>query len=128
MPHEINSKKPPLGHYVGTTIGDRWYRRYREDGFLARGLGRYWCEGGELIFRRFFIRTPVVIPLHLVTDIEVTAHHAGRRVGSPRIIVLVWDNDGEELRSGFVLSSNAANIPAAMAWLEDKIAAASAME
>lgn len=124
MPDEINSKKPPLGHYVGTTIGDTWYRRYREDGFLARGLGRYWCEDGALFFRRFLVRTPVVIPLHLVTDVYVTNRHAGRRVRSPRIIVLVWENDGEELRSGFVFCSSQSDVPAAAAWIEEKIAAA----
>jgi hypothetical protein len=38
------------GHYLGTEIDEKWWRRYRKDGFLARGLGEYWIENSFYIF------------------------------------------------------------------------------
>lgn len=124
MSDRTTAEKPPLGHYLGTSIGEKWYRRYRKDGFLARGLGRYWCQDGELHFRRFFLKTPIIIPLRSVTEVLRTAWHAGRWAGTRRIIVLVWQKDGEELRSGFVFSRSERAIQAAIAWIEEEIAAA----
>ena len=54
--------------YVGTQIGDRWWKRYRAPGFFVRGRGRYWFEDGELRFHReltkeLTARVPSRIPL-----------------------------------------------------------------
>ncbi|NNG02832.1 MAG: hypothetical protein HKM95_01865 [Inquilinus sp.] len=101
-----------------------WYRRYRADGFLARGLGRYWYEGGQLHFRRFLIKTPVVIPLDSVIRVDLKAWHAGRWALQRRIVVLVWRKGMLELHSGFVFSNARREIDAALATLEAEIAAA----
>ncbi len=116
--------KPPIGHYLGTVRDGIWYRRYRNDGFLARGLGRFWCQDGELHFRRFLIRKPIVIPLNAVSRVSLKAWHAGRWAGVPRIIVLEWQKDGLDLQSGFVLTRSRRDIPAVIARIEAEIAAA----
>ena len=124
MPDPNSSPKPPLGHYLGTVLDGVWHRRYRKDGFLARGLGRFWCQDGELHFRRFLTRKPIVIPLRAVSRVSLTAWHAGRWSGTRRVIVLVWQRDGMELHSGFVLTRSRRDIPAVVARLEAQVAAA----
>ena len=117
-------RKPPIGHYLGTVVDGIWYRRYRKDGFLARGLGRFWVEDGCLHFRRFLTRKPIVIPLRAVTRVARTAWHAGRWAGVRRIIVLVWERDGAELHSGFVLTRSHREVETAIARIEAAVAAA----
>mgnify|MGYP000283042842 CR=1 FL=1 len=58
-------KKP--GSYLGTEIEGKWWKRYREAGFFARGNGEWWIENGALCFRRQLTRTPLVIPFDEVT-------------------------------------------------------------
>jgi len=87
-------------------------------------MGRFWCESGQLHFRRFLTRTPIVIPLRAVTRVALTAWHAGRWSGTRRIIVLVWQRDGMELHSGFVLTRSRRDIPEVVARIEAEIAAA----
>jgi hypothetical protein len=33
------------GSYLGTEVDEKWYKRYRRDGFFARGSGEYWNRG-----------------------------------------------------------------------------------
>lgn len=124
MPFPLASSERPIGHYLGTVVDGVWYRRYRKHGLFARGLGRFWCEAGCLHFRRYLIRRPVIIPLQSVTRVALTAWHAGRWSGVRRIIVLVWTKEGQELHSGFVLTSAQREVPDAVAWIESEIAAA----
>lgn len=56
------------GHYLGTEIDGKWWRRYRKDGFLARGLGEYWIKNSFLYFHRYLTVAPIVIPLCDVSE------------------------------------------------------------
>ena len=40
------------GHYFGTEIGGKWWRRYREPGFFARGSGEFDVNAAGFQFRR----------------------------------------------------------------------------
>ena len=96
------------GHYLGTEIDGRWYKRYRQDGLFARGLGDYWIEGDTLRFRRYLTREPLSIPLRRVQSVELGKWHAGRWVGAERALKLIWENEGQVLSSGFVFTKTAA--------------------
>jgi hypothetical protein len=100
--------KARRGHYLGTEVDGVWHRRYRENGWLARGLGVYWIEGELFRFRRYLTRAPLSIPLRRVQAVELAAWHAGRWVAGKRAIKLVWDRDGTILSSGFVFTRTAA--------------------
>jgi len=95
------------GHYLGTEIDRKWYKRYRQDGLFARGLGDYWIDGDVLLFQRYLTRTPLSIPLRRVEAVELGKWHAGRWVGGERAIKLIWEHDGKQLSSGFVFTRTA---------------------
>jgi hypothetical protein len=91
------------GHYLGTEIGERWWRRFRDNGFLARGNGEYWFEEDKLCFLRYLTREPLCIPYAEVENISTGTWHAGRwNLGRP-IVKLHWERDGLQLSSGFVV-------------------------
>lgn len=92
------------GHYMGTEIEDKWWRRYMRDGFLARGNGEYWYDEEAFYFRRYLTRDPIVIPWQRVHDVQLGRWHAGRwPLGAP-IVKLIWAKEDLSLSSGFVLS------------------------
>jgi len=100
----VKRMEPARGHYLGTEIGGKWHRRYREDGFFARGLGEYWIDGDILQFRRYLTKTPLSVPLRRVQAVELGRWHAGRWVGAERAIKLIWEHEGKQLSSGFVFT------------------------
>jgi len=95
------------GHYLGTEIDGKWYKRYRHDGLFARGLGDCWIDCDVLRFLRYLTRTPLTIPLRRVHAVELGKWHAGRWVGTKRAIKLIWERDGKQLSSGFVFTRTA---------------------
>ncbi len=56
------------GHYIGTEINEKWWSRYREEGFFARGNGEYWFDEDFFYFRRYPTKEPnrnnIVVALH----------------------------------------------------------------
>ena len=92
------------GAYIGTTVGDVWWRRYRRDGFLARGNGRYWLDGDGFHFLRALTKTPLLIPSGAVTRTSMSGWHAGRWAAGIPILRIHWTRDGAELLSGFAVS------------------------
>ncbi|MDI6773102.1 MAG: hypothetical protein QME77_11050 [bacterium] len=102
----VNTGDRKRGHYLGTEIDERWWRRYSKEGFLARGIGEYWVDGGSLFFLRYLTANPIVIPLHDVVEVKVGRWHSGRwAVGKP-IVKLVWMKEAVRLSSGFILSAD----------------------
>lgn len=92
------------GHYLGTEIDEKWWRRYLADGFFARGVGDYWIDDEALFFRRYLTKAPIVISLHDVIDIKLGKWHSGRWAGGAPIVKIVWKAADNLLSSGFVFS------------------------
>ncbi len=93
------------GHYLGTEINGKWWRRYSRDGLLARGIGEFWCDDTAIFFRRHLTKDPIVISFSDFTDIKVGKWHSGRWSPAP-ILKITWKKDDTSLCSGFVLSSD----------------------
>jgi len=94
------------GHYLGTEIDGRWWRRYRKDGLLARGLGKYWIENSFLYFHRHLTVTPISIALDEVSEIKIGKWHSGSWAGGKPVVKIAWEKDNRKLCSGFVLYPN----------------------
>lgn len=91
------------GHYIGTEIDRKWWKRYRGEGLFMRGMGQWWINGHTLYFHRTLTNAPFTIDLSQLTGIETGSWHAGKLVGGDRVIKLVWEKDGRTLSAGFVL-------------------------
>jgi hypothetical protein len=100
----MTERKP--GHYLGTEVDDRWWRRYKRDGFFARGNGNYWLEEDHLCFLRYLASEQLCIHFDEIENITTGTWHAGRwNLGRP-IVKLHWIRDGVQLTSGFVVGSD----------------------
>lgn len=95
------------GHYLGTEIDEKWWRRDTRDGLLARGLGRYWIGEGGFFFHRHLTTSPIVILLADLCEVKVGRWHAGRWAGGAPVVKLVWMKGDLRLSSGFVVSRDA---------------------
>jgi hypothetical protein len=97
-----------VGHYLGTAVDGKWWKRYRGRNFFARGNGEYEVDAArqELRFRRYLTREPIVLPFGLLEDVTVSAWHAGKWCLGKPIVVLHWCEEGKRLSSGFLFSSN----------------------
>jgi hypothetical protein len=99
---EDGSRRP--GHYLGTEIDEKWWKRYRKNKFLARGKGEYWFEGEVLHFRRYLTKNPIKIPLARLIDVKIGRSHAGQLSLKSLVLKLIWENEGMVLSSGFIFS------------------------
>ena len=97
--HEVTVNEGPpqyarRGHYLGTEVDGKWWRRYRGAGFFARGNGRYWADSEAFRFLRYLTRTPLEIPFVRVTTVETGTRHAGRWCMGIPVVKIVWEEDG----------------------------------
>ncbi|MEM4406636.1 MAG: hypothetical protein QXS68_06285 [Candidatus Methanomethylicaceae archaeon] len=90
------------GHYLGKEVGGKWWRRYRNDGLLARGIGEWWMDGKALFFRRDLIDAVIVIQFKDVAEVKVGKWHSGRWAGGSTVVKILWKKEGRLLSSGFV--------------------------
>jgi hypothetical protein len=109
------------GHYLGTEVDEKWYKRYRKDGFFIRGNGEYWFEEDGLYFRRYLTKQPLVVPFHQIRQVKLGSWHAGKWVIAKRVIKLVWEKDGQTLSSGFILARGKADTEMLKSELELRI-------
>ena len=110
-----DSSNPRKGHYLGTEIDEKWWKRYRKDKFFARGNGEYWFDDTALYFRRYLTKHPVEIPFSEVIEVKIGKSHAGRWLLGSRVLKLIWEKDGMKLSSGFIVSRNQQETEAVMA-------------
>jgi hypothetical protein len=110
------------GHYLGTEIEGKWWRRYMRDGFWARGNGEYWYDEGAFYFRRYLTRDPLSIPLSRLREVQLGRWHAGRWAWGAPIVKLIWEHDGLSLISGFVLSREESQAQQMVQDLERQVA------
>ena len=94
------------GHYLGTEIDEKWWKRYTKDKIFARGNGKYWIDDKALYFRRYLTKYPIVIPFSKIVGLKIGKSHAGRWVFGLRALKLIWEKDGIRLSSGFVVCRN----------------------
>ena len=76
----MESKKK--GNYFGTEIDHSWYKRFRKDGFFARGNGEFWLEDDGLYFLRKLTKTPLHISV-VRDDRRHPRQMARRQMGRP---------------------------------------------
>jgi len=104
---EMQTTEKRRGHYLGTEINGKWWRRYSSDGLLARGNGEFWIDASALFFRRYLTKIPIAIPFGDVLDVKVGTWHAGRWAGGAPVVKIVWKKADNHLSSGFVFSRDA---------------------
>jgi hypothetical protein len=92
------------GHYLGTEIDEKWWKRYLRKGFFARGSGEYWHDAEAFYFLRYLTADPIVIRFADVVDVKVGTWHAGRWALGRPVVKLLWSRERRSLSSGFVLS------------------------
>lgn len=100
----MTERKP--GHYLGTEVDDRWWRRFGGDGFFARGNGTYWFERDSLCFLRYLTSDPLCIHFDEIENISTGTWHAGRWGFGRQIVKLHWVRDEMQLSSGFVVGKD----------------------
>ena len=94
------------GHYLGTEIDGKWWKRYRRNKFFARGNGRYWLEQDRFCFHRTLTRSPICIPFDRIEKIRIGKWHAGRWCAGLPVLKILWSEEEQRLSSGFVVSRN----------------------
>jgi hypothetical protein len=92
------------GHYLGTEINVKWWKRYAGEGFFARGNCEYWCDDEAFHFLRYLSREPIKIPFDKVARLRIGTWHCGRWAWGKPIVKIYWQQQGESLCSGFTLA------------------------
>ena len=103
-----NNDKPNLrkGHYLGTVIDERWWKRYKKDRLFARGNGKYWFDETTFYFLRYLTKQPIQIPMNRIVGFEIGKSHAGRWLFKPIVLKILWGKDGLSLSSGFIVAKD----------------------
>jgi hypothetical protein len=109
------------GHYLGTEIDEKWWKRYPKDKLFARGNGEYWLDGSGFFFRRYLTKRPIQIPLRDIVEIKIGRSHAGKWLLRSPVLKLIWQKDGIKLSSGFIVSQNQQGTEAFIADLSRRL-------
>jgi hypothetical protein len=112
------------GNYFGTEIDQAWYKRFRKDGFFARGDGELWLEEEGLCFLRLLTKKPLRVPWEEMTGARLGKWHAGRWAAGRPVLKIDFRRAGQELSAGFLLSSSWPEMEAFANGLGHKIDAA----
>ena len=102
------------GHYFGTVIDGKWWKRYRRAHMFARGKGTYWYDEDAFYFLRLLTKTPMRIPLGETTGFDIGQWHAGQWAGGKKVLKIVWEGEGRRLSSGFTVAGDAEALIAAL--------------
>jgi hypothetical protein len=108
------------GHYLGTEINEKWYRRYTKDGLLARGNGEYWLDEQGFYFLRYLTKEPIFIPFDKIIEIKIGKWHSGRWAYGIPILKIIWQKDSQKLSSGFIVSKHKEDILELKKTLDEK--------
>ena len=99
--------KKAEGYYFGTVIDGKWWKRYGEKGFFARGNGLYWIDGDDFCFQKHLSGDPIRIPLRAVDEVSVGKWHAGKWGGGRPVVKIGWTENGRRLVAGFTPAGGA---------------------
>lgn len=111
------------GHYLGTEIEEKWWKRYRKKPFLGRGWGEYWQDEEGFHFLRYLAKAPISIAYRQVVGVKTGKWHSGRWAGGKIVLKIIWEEQGQRLSSGFVIASGQEEVWRLQAELK-KLAAA----
>mgnify|MGYP001824853121 CR=1 FL=1 len=92
------------GHYFGTEIGGKWWRRYRESGFFARGSGEFDIDAAGIHFRRKLSKAALLIGWDEIKAARTGKSHAGQWGVRRPVLKVDFARDDLELCAGFTLS------------------------
>ena len=106
------------GHYLGTEIDEKWWKRYKKDKLFARGNGEFWFDETAFYFLRYLTKHPIQIPLRKIVRFEIGKTHAGRWLLRQWVLKLIWEKDGLILSSGFIVARSQQETEIIMADLE----------
>lgn len=109
------------GHYLGTEIAEKWWKRFRKDKFFARGNGEFWTEDLGLYFLRYLTKEPLFIPYASILEIKSGKWHAGKWMGGAEVVKIIWDKDGQRLSSGFLVARGKEETAQIKASLEEQV-------
>ena len=93
-------------HYAGTSVGEKWWKRYRTGGFLARGLGEMQLTEEGIWFLRKLTKKPLIVPWEKIRKLSYGTWHAGQWAGGAPVLKVHWEEEGRELISGYVLTKD----------------------
>jgi hypothetical protein len=117
----MKSNVKKKGHYLGTEVNGRWWRRFTKEGFFARGNGEYWYDNKAFYFHKYLTKNPISIPFNKVLEIKTGKWHGGRWCMGIPVIKIIWKKDDLMLSSGFVISKNKNETVQLRLFLESKI-------
>jgi hypothetical protein len=106
------------GHYLGTELENKWWKRYKRNKFFARGNGEYWFDNVAFFFHRYLTKHPIEIPLEKIMKLEIGKSHAGRWLFKLRVLKIIWEKEGMILSSGFIVARNQQETEIVMADLK----------
>lgn len=94
------------GNYFGTEKDGAWFKRFRQDGFFARGNGRFWLGEEGLFFLRKLTKIPLEIRWDEMTDVHLGKWHAGKWAAGRPVLKVDFRRHGLNLCAGFFLSES----------------------
>lgn len=92
------------GHYFGTVIDEKWWRRYRAPGYFARGSGEFDLDAGGIHFKRKLATEPLLIRWDELTSARLGKWHAGQWGSRNPVLKVAFNRDDLSLSAGFALS------------------------
>ena len=95
-----------IGQYYGTEVDGKWWKRYRNSGFFARGMGQYWLDERGLNFRRYLLPNEIHIPYHAIVRVKLGKWHAGKWGAGRPVLKIEWQEREQHLISGFTIMQN----------------------
>ena len=103
QPSDLTKQK---GHYLGTEVDEKWWKRHTKNKLLARGNGEFWIDRDAFLFRRYLTKNPIEIRFEDIVDITIGSWHSGRWYSGRPIVKIVWMQEGVRLSSGFVVAKD----------------------
>jgi hypothetical protein len=94
------------GHYLGTEIDEKWWKRHTRDKLFTHGNGEYRFDKNAFYFLRYLTKDPIEIHLRKIVRFEIGTTHVGRWLLKQRVLKLIWEKDGLILSSGFIVAGN----------------------
>jgi hypothetical protein len=118
--NDDNTSRRKPGHYFGTEIDGKWWKRYSKNKLLARGKGTYWHDDTSFYFLRLLTKTPISIPIKDITDFRLGKWHGGKWGAGNPILKIIWHQDNRKLSSGFLVSEKKTEIDDLISILKKK--------